>query len=130
MLSVMGAVAEFERSLIRERQREGIALAKQHGVYWTRGVEGDVLTCLRLDIQRGGHKPAGARLPEVVASRCPASLARGRERLLSFASQVLQTKLYCGQGLQLHPDRERVDRVVGGCTARTRWVAHGGRLQR
>jgi len=28
-LSVMGAFAEFERSLIKERQREGIALAKQ-----------------------------------------------------------------------------------------------------
>ncbi len=33
MLSVMGAFAEFERSLIRERQREGIAIAKQPGVY-------------------------------------------------------------------------------------------------
>jgi DNA invertase Pin-like site-specific DNA recombinase len=33
MLSVMGAFAKFERSLIRERQREGIALAKARGVY-------------------------------------------------------------------------------------------------
>lgn len=33
MLSVMGAFAEFERSLIRERQKEGIALAKQRGSY-------------------------------------------------------------------------------------------------
>lgn len=33
MLSVMGAFAEFERSLIGERQREGIALAKQRGAY-------------------------------------------------------------------------------------------------
>lgn len=33
MLSVMGAFAEFERSLIKERQREGIALAKQRGAY-------------------------------------------------------------------------------------------------
>lgn len=33
MLSVMGAFAEFERALIKERQREGIALAKQRGVY-------------------------------------------------------------------------------------------------
>lgn len=33
LLSVMGAVAEFERSLIRERQREGIALAKKRGAY-------------------------------------------------------------------------------------------------
>ena len=33
LLSVMGAFGEFERSLIRERQREGIALAKQRGAY-------------------------------------------------------------------------------------------------
>jgi DNA invertase Pin-like site-specific DNA recombinase len=33
MLSVLGAVAQFERDLIRERQREGIALAKQRGTY-------------------------------------------------------------------------------------------------
>jgi DNA invertase Pin-like site-specific DNA recombinase len=29
----MGAFAEFERALINERQREGIALAKQRGAY-------------------------------------------------------------------------------------------------
>lgn len=33
MLSVMGAFAEFERALLRERQREGIALARQRGAY-------------------------------------------------------------------------------------------------
>ncbi|MCL1597003.1 recombinase family protein [Parasutterella secunda] len=33
IMSIMGAVAEFERSLIRERQREGILLAKARGVY-------------------------------------------------------------------------------------------------
>jgi DNA invertase Pin-like site-specific DNA recombinase len=33
LLSVMGAFAEFERSLIRERQAEGIAVAKAKGVY-------------------------------------------------------------------------------------------------
>ncbi len=33
LLSVMGAFAEFERSLIGERQREGIALAKARGAY-------------------------------------------------------------------------------------------------
>ncbi len=33
LLSMMGAFAEFERSLIRERQREGIELAKKKGVY-------------------------------------------------------------------------------------------------
>ncbi|MFJ2535770.1 recombinase family protein [Microbacterium maritypicum] len=33
MLSVMGALAEFERALLRECQREGIAAAKARGVY-------------------------------------------------------------------------------------------------
>ena len=33
MLSVMGAFAEFERELLKERQREGIVLAKERGVY-------------------------------------------------------------------------------------------------
>lgn len=33
LLSMMGAFAEFERSLIRERQLEGIALAKKKGLY-------------------------------------------------------------------------------------------------
>lgn len=32
-LHLMGAFAEFERSIIRERQREGIARAKERGVY-------------------------------------------------------------------------------------------------
>lgn len=33
LMSMMGAVAEFERSLIKERQREGILLAQKKGVY-------------------------------------------------------------------------------------------------
>ena len=33
LLTLLGAVAQFERGLIRERQREGIALAKKAGVY-------------------------------------------------------------------------------------------------
>lgn len=33
LLNVMGAFAEFERELIRERQREGIELAKKKGKY-------------------------------------------------------------------------------------------------
>jgi DNA invertase Pin-like site-specific DNA recombinase len=33
LLSVMGAFAQFERELIRERQKEGIELAKRAGAY-------------------------------------------------------------------------------------------------
>ncbi len=36
MLSIMGAVATFERDMIRERQAEGIAIAKANGVYFNR----------------------------------------------------------------------------------------------
>lgn len=33
MLNIMGSVAQFERTMIRERQREGVAKAKAKGVY-------------------------------------------------------------------------------------------------
>lgn len=33
LLSVVGAFAEFERALLKERQKEGILLAKKRGVY-------------------------------------------------------------------------------------------------
>jgi DNA invertase Pin-like site-specific DNA recombinase len=33
LLGIMGSVAQFERAMIRERQREGIAVAKGKGVY-------------------------------------------------------------------------------------------------
>ncbi|RQT38653.1 recombinase family protein [Burkholderia contaminans] len=33
MMTMLAAFAQFERSLIRERQREGIAIAKANGVY-------------------------------------------------------------------------------------------------
>lgn len=33
MLSIFGAIAEFERALIRDRQREGIEIAKKKGIY-------------------------------------------------------------------------------------------------
>jgi len=46
MLSVTGAFAEFERSLIRERQREGIALAEERGIY--QGRKGALSVSLRL----------------------------------------------------------------------------------
>jgi len=36
MLSIMGAVATFERDMVKERQAEGIAIAKSKGVYSNR----------------------------------------------------------------------------------------------
>lgn len=59
MLSVMGAFAEFERSLIRERQREGIALAKARGVYRgrKRSLSSEKITELR-ERTKGGERKA------------------------------------------------------------------------
>ncbi len=63
MLSVMGAFAEFERTLIRERQREGIVLAKQRGAYRGRkkALPPDKIEELRLQIAGGATKAQAAR---------------------------------------------------------------------
>ena len=63
LLSVMGAFAEFARSLIRERQREGIALAKKRGAYRGRrkSLGEDQVTELLLRAESGVAKAALAR---------------------------------------------------------------------
>ena len=63
MLSVMGAFAEFERALLRERQREGIALAKQRGAYRGRkkALSADQVTALRARAEAGAKKAPLAR---------------------------------------------------------------------
>jgi DNA invertase Pin-like site-specific DNA recombinase len=63
LLSVMGAFAEFERSLIKERQREGIAVAKRAGVYKGRkpSLTTERVTELRARIAGGEKKAALAR---------------------------------------------------------------------
>ena len=63
LLSVMGAFAEFERALMRERQREGIALAKKRGVYKGRkpSLQPDQAAELRQKAQAGAKKAVLAR---------------------------------------------------------------------
>lgn len=63
LLSVMGAFAEFERSLIGERQGEGIALAKQRGAYRgrKRAFTDDQVNQLRQRAGAGETKTALAR---------------------------------------------------------------------
>lgn len=63
MLSVMGAFAEFERSLIRERQREGIALAKRRGAYRGRkkALSAEQVAEMRLQVDSGEQKAGLAR---------------------------------------------------------------------
>ena len=63
MLSVIGAFAEFERSLSRERQREGIQLAKTRGAYRGRrkSLSDDQVAEIRRRVQDGVPKAALAR---------------------------------------------------------------------
>jgi DNA invertase Pin-like site-specific DNA recombinase len=63
LLSVMGAFAEFERSLIRERQREGINLAKSRGVYRGRkkSLSDDQVSAMKDQLLAGETKAKIAR---------------------------------------------------------------------
>src|ERR1019366_1831007 len=70
LLALLGAVAEFERSMIRERQREGIALAKKAGLYQLDGRE--------VPAQQGRGNDAGGSSRFTPAS--PAHLRMGGPR--------------------------------------------------
>ena len=63
MLCIMGAVSEFERAIIKERQLEGIAKAKQAGKY--RGRQSTMtsaqLQAIRDRVTAGANKTALAR---------------------------------------------------------------------
>jgi DNA invertase Pin-like site-specific DNA recombinase len=76
MLTVLGAVAQFERDLIRERQREGIALAKARGVYRGRNK--------KLSPEQASELVERAAVP----GQCKATLARefgiSRETLYQY----------------------------------------------
>jgi DNA invertase Pin-like site-specific DNA recombinase len=85
LLSVMGAFAEFERALIRERQREGIALAKRRGVYRgrKRQLSEDAAARARGRWRAEGGGGPGVRhqprnpvpIPGTKLSPCPAALS-------------------------------------------------------
>src|ERR1017187_9281248 len=78
LLSLLGAVAEFERSMIRERQREGIALAKKAGVY--KGRKPSLTRVQIAEIRkrvRAGDKKAG--LYQLDGREVPAQQGRGND---------------------------------------------------
>jgi DNA invertase Pin-like site-specific DNA recombinase len=62
MLSIIGAVAAFERSMILERQREGIALAKGRGAY--KGRKPSLTPGQKADIR---HRAAGGEKKTTLA---------------------------------------------------------------
>ena len=60
MLQMLGSFAQFELSMIRERQREGIAIAKAAGKYRGRkaALPADQQAQLRAAVQAGGRSKA------------------------------------------------------------------------
>lgn len=76
LLSLLGAVAEFERSLILERQREGVAIAKAAGKY------------------RGGKPKLGPAQVELLKARVAAGVPKAAvARELGISRETLYTYL-------------------------------------
>jgi DNA invertase Pin-like site-specific DNA recombinase len=73
MLSIIGAVAAFERSMIRDRQLEGIAIAKAKGVY------------------KGGKPKLNA---DQVAQLCQMALAGEKKAVLARHFGISRETLY------------------------------------
>lgn len=63
MMTMLGGFAEFERAIIRERQREGIAIAKEKGVYKGRkpALTADKIADLKARAAAGEKKAVLAR---------------------------------------------------------------------
>lgn len=63
LLSMLGAVAEFERSMIKERQKEGVQIAKAKGVYKGRKQEmtADTMATIKRRIEAGEAKSTVAK---------------------------------------------------------------------
>ncbi|QUO26841.1 recombinase family protein [Burkholderia cenocepacia] len=80
MMTMLAAFAQFERSLIRERQREGIAIAKANGVYKGRkpSLSPEQVSTLRQRAASGEAKAAIAR-----------DLGISRETLYQYLKQEL-----------------------------------------
>jgi DNA invertase Pin-like site-specific DNA recombinase len=63
MLTMLGAISQFERDLMLERQREGIAIAKEKGKYKGRrsSFSENDLSTIRSEFNAGGNKADLAR---------------------------------------------------------------------
>ena len=93
LLSVMGAFAEFERSLIRERQREGVALAKAWGAYRgrKRSLTDERVAELRERAGAGGEGRPGAGVRHQPGDGVPVPAGRDRPhyRLIRMPRAVM-----------------------------------------
>lgn len=53
MLTMIAAINEFERNSTKEKAAEGIAMAKQKGVYIKKDIDKDQLKALKRDVDKG-----------------------------------------------------------------------------
>ena len=90
MFNMLASFAEFERSLIRERQRGGIALAKKKGVYRGRkpALTDDQAAMLRKRAASGEKKAALARELGISRETLYQYLRHKSARLISPARPV------------------------------------------
>jgi DNA invertase Pin-like site-specific DNA recombinase len=97
LLSMLGAVTEFDRSMILERQREGIALAKAAGKYQGRkaAVTDERADELRARLAGGESVTALARSSESVV----------RRSITMRHDLVRSAQLAVSQGLEHGPPR-------------------------
>jgi len=95
MLSMMGAFAEFERALIGERQREGIALAKAKGVYKGRkpSLAPDQVEQIRLRVQAGEKKTDLAEEYKVSRETVYAYLRMGPDGIRPLKPEPIDSRL-------------------------------------
>jgi len=91
VLSVVGAFAEFERALIRERQREGITLAKQRGPYGGRkkSMGADQVDQLVRRRRRGTEVRTGPRVQHQPPNGLPVPSRSNRPRRIDLSHRSI-----------------------------------------
>lgn len=88
LMSMLGAVAEFERSMIRERQREGIELAKTRGVYKGRKpTDASIIEKAREKIALGVPLARAAREAGIARSTLYRRLSTGHQSSTSTTTE-------------------------------------------
>ena len=53
MLTMIGAINEFERTNLLERQAEGVKIAKEKGTYKKKNIDMDLFRSLKADVDKG-----------------------------------------------------------------------------
>jgi DNA invertase Pin-like site-specific DNA recombinase len=110
MLSILGGVAEFERSLIRERQREGIAVAKVNGVYRGRKKALTVAQVAEIRSRAAARESKTSLAAEFGVSR--QTLYQALTPNYADASMIMSRLIGDAARLQRSPERDLISRVL------------------